>query len=173
MACALTSDLTPKVCKTPGGVAQILVTEIANIATLTYTANVVTAFTLATGKQFRQYTTKAATSNFKQVGTAASNAGAYGYAYDLNFQLPNVDTATQEELELLMLNTLCVILKLNDGTYWVVGQEFGLDVTTDTLDSGTALADFHGNNIQMTGLGTLRAKLVTPALIPVLIVAAV
>jgi len=173
MACALTSDLTQKVCKTPSGIAEILVTEFENItggaAGWTYTANVVTAVAMATGKEFRRYFMKAATSDFKVNGTGSGANGSYAYAYEVNGQFLGIDTATQEELELLLKNTVAVILKLNDGTYWAVGQEFGLDVATDNFESGVALGDFMGDKVQLTGIGTLRAKKVTTALIATLI----
>jgi hypothetical protein len=173
MSCALTSDLTQKVCKTPAGIKEILVTEFANItggaAGWTYTANVVTAVAMVVPKEFRVYKMKAATSDFKVNATASGANGSYSYAYEVNGQFLGIDTATQEELELLMKNTVVVILGLNDGTYWVLGQEFGMDVATKNFESGVALGDFMGDNVQLTGIGTIGAKKVTTALIAELI----
>jgi hypothetical protein len=92
-------------------------------------------------------------------------SGSYSYAYEVNGQFLGIDTATQQELELLMKNTVVVILGLNDGTYWVLGQEFGMDVATKNFESGVALGDFMGDNVQLTGIGTIGAKKVTTSLI--------
>jgi hypothetical protein len=173
MACALTSDLTQKVCKTPAGIKEILVTEWANItggaAGWTYTANVVTAVAMATGKEFRVHQMKAATSDFKVNMTGSGANGSYSYAYEVNGQYLGIDTATQEELELAGKNTLAVIVGLNDGTYWALGQEYGLDMASKNFESGVALGDFMGDKVQFTGIGTIGAKKVTTDLIADLI----
>ena len=56
MACALTQGYDFNGCKGgAGGIKRVLITEAANITAYTVTANVITAMTLTTGKQFREY----------------------------------------------------------------------------------------------------------------------
>lgn len=168
MACALTQGYTRKVCKDPSGIAEILIGELANIATYTLTANVVTAFTLATGKQMWQYKQVPGVANFKCTGKGKAATGGFGYDITGTMQIPELSTLTQEESELLMKNNLFVIVKLQNGEYWEFGHEYGLDAVPDT-DTGTAMDDFKGDIIAFTGMATMKPKKVTSALISVLL----
>ena len=169
MACALTSDLTPKACKTPSGVSELLVMEYASLTGgadgVTYTSNVVTALARVTGKKFRRYQVKAGVSDMKVNGAGSGVNGSKFYSYEVNTQILGIDTATQEELDLILANTLIVIVKLNDNTYWMVGQEHGMDVVSENFETGVSMGDFMGDKIQLTGQGTLKAKKVDSELI--------
>ncbi len=56
MTCALTKGYDFNGCKGgAGGIKRVLITEAANITAYTLTANIITAITLPTGKQFREY----------------------------------------------------------------------------------------------------------------------
>ena len=52
MACALTQGHTPKVCKTSAGVKSFLISEFANITSITKTACVITTLTTVVGADF-------------------------------------------------------------------------------------------------------------------------
>lgn len=172
MACALTQGYTRKVCKDPSGIAEVLVGELANIATYTLTANVVTAFTLATGKQMWKYVQVPGVANFKCVGKGNAKNGGFGYDITGTMQIPEMSTLAQEETELLMKNNLFVIVKLQNGDYWEYGHEFGLDANPEG-DTGTAMDDFKGDIINFTGMATMKPKKVTSSLITTLLAPAV
>ena len=56
MPCLLTSGYNFAGCKGgAGGISEVLITEIDNLTSSTLTANVYTALTMSTGKQFRRY----------------------------------------------------------------------------------------------------------------------
>ena len=65
MACALTQGHTPKVCKTSAGVKSFLITEFANITSLTRTAGVITTITSAVGTDWFRYKQKSEVASFK------------------------------------------------------------------------------------------------------------
>lgn len=165
MACALTQGYTPKVCKTPSGVDAILLAEYANISSITFTSNVATAITMASSKKFFQYKLKPEVGDFKYNASSDEKNGAYGYKIEANLQTIGLDTTTQEELDLLLKNTLVAIVKMKSGDYWLLGHEYGLGVATDNFESGVAMSDFQGNKIQLTGSATVRMKKVDPTII--------
>lgn len=175
MACALTQGHTPKACKTVAGVKAILLAELANVnlSAMAKTAGVVTTLTCATGKQFFTYNQKGEVANWKQAGASDPKMGTKAQTQTVTLDVLGLDQATQTELELLLGNTLVAIVKLNDGSYWLVGEDYGIDVVTDEFDSGTAMGDFIGDKITLTGKTILKAASVNSALISVLTAAAV
>lgn len=175
MACALTQGHTPKVCKSVAGVKEILIAELANVnlSAMAKTAGVVTTLTCATGKQFFIYKQKAETANWKQSGAADPKMGTKSQTQTITLDVLGFDQATQTELELLLSNSVVCIVKLNDGTYWLVGEDYGLDVTTMEGDSGTAMGDFMGDKITITGKTILKAASVNSGLIATLTAPAV
>lgn len=170
MACALTQGHTPKACKSVAGVKEILLAELANVnlSALAKTAGVVTTLTCATGKQFFIYKQKGEIANWKQSGASDPKMGTKAQTQTITLETIGLDQATQTELELLLGNTLVAIVHMNDDSYWLVGQDYGLDVTTDELDSGTAMGDFLGDKITLTGKTILKAASVNSALIATL-----
>lgn len=169
---SLTQGHTPKSCKDPAGVAEILLTDYANITfPVTKTSGVVTAITMASGKQFFKYKQKAEAANWKQEATVDAKNGTKSYTQTITLDVLGLDQATQTELELLVSATTAAIVKLNDGSYWFVADDtYGLDTTADALDSGTAMNDFMGDKITISGKTKLRAASVNSALIASLLI---
>jgi hypothetical protein len=173
MACALTQGYTKKVCKDPSGVAEYIIGEWSNVAwddnaKFALTSNVVTTLTMATGKRAWTYKQVPEIANWKQTGASDQKTGGYGYKLEVNLQTQGIETATQEENDLILKNTLFVIAKHNDGTYWLLGHEFGLDASNVDTDSGTEMTSFKGDIIKLVGSATVKAKKVNSALIAAL-----
>lgn len=151
MACALTAGKDYKACKTVAGTKAFLITEFANITAITKTAGVVTAMTQAGSTVFFRYKMAAQVGSWKQDTTSNKTTGTYGLTTEATMPIQGIDQATQTELGLLIKNKLMLIAEENDGTYWLLGEDFGMDVTTDALVGGTNMADFRGNTITFQG----------------------
>jgi hypothetical protein len=80
-------------------------------------------------------------------------------------QLLGIDALTQVELGNLVKNTVIVIAEQNDGSYWLLGRDYGMDIATDTLESGVALGDFQGNKVQLKAREINRSVKVDSAII--------
>ncbi len=151
MSCSLTQGHTPKVCKTPSGIKRFLVGEFDKVTIGTITAGVVGTITVTSPFKFYEYKQKSEVATWGQVVTADAKNGTYSVEQTVDMQLLGLDALTQVELGKLVQNTVIVIAEQNDGTYWLLGRDYGLDVATDTLESGVALGDFQGNKLQLKG----------------------
>ena len=172
MSSALTQGRSRKVCKTAAGFSEILITELANIVSVTVVSGIVTAITMATGKQFWKYLFPAETANLKVSKTGSGASGSYRYAPTVTFPILGLDTSSQEEIDLLLKNSVVMIAKNNAGDYWLVGQEFGLDLNSE-YDAGTAMGDDNQDMLTFTTASTLPIRKVTSGLIAALILPAV
>ena len=165
MACSLTQGHTPKTCKSSGGTKSFLIAEYDNVTAITKTAGVITAITKATGKKFWKYKQKAEVANWKQTGTGDPKVGTIAYDVEATIEMVGLDQLGQTELGLLMANTVVMIAEDNDGTYWYLGEDFGMDLATDGLESGTAIGDFRGNKLAFKGRAFTRVASVDPTII--------
>jgi len=143
MACALTQGLSALECRSnAGGVAAIYITELENVESYTLTAGVITAMTLATGKQFWTYAQLKETSDWKEDFKISSSKGTIGYEQSVSLFIPKRDTTKRNELYLLAQNTVMVIVKDLNGYYVVVGLVRGADLADgSTYTSGKAISD--------------------------------
>lgn len=173
MACTLTQGSATKNCKASAGTKEVLIANYENVTSITKTAGVVTAITMTLGTQFFVYKQKAETANWTQTWTGDAKTGNGSYALTSHIELQGIDSAQQVELDKLARATTIQIVHDNDGNYYLLGDEYGMDTTTDALESGTALADFKGDKIDFGSVSSLRASTVTPSLIAALIIPAV
>ena len=165
MACSLTQGHTPKTCKSSGGTKSFLIAEYESVTAITKTAGVITAITKASGKKFWKYKQKAEVANWKQTGTGDPKVGTIAYDVEATIEMVGLDQLGQTELGLLMANTVVMIAEDNDGTYWYLGEDFGMDLATDGLESGTAIGDFRGNKLSFKGRAYTRVASVSSTII--------
>lgn len=165
MSCTLTQGHSPKVCKTPSGVKRYLVAEFDKVTVGTITAGVCTSISLTSPYSFYEYKQKSEVATWGQVVTADAKNGTYSVEQTVDMQLLGLDALTQVELGNLVKNTVIVIAEQNDGTYWLLGRDYGMDIATDTLESGVALGDFQGNKVQLKAREINRSVKVDSAII--------
>ena len=144
MACVLISGRTLDCRDSVGGIKRLLITELANKATLTTTAGAISAFTLATGKQFWSYEQVRETSNFSEAIQASVENGTLAYETTLTAIFNKGETATRNQIRLLAQNRLMVIAEDRNGKYWLLGEINGAELTAGTYASGTAMGDRNG-----------------------------
>ena len=61
--------------------------------------------------------------------------------------------AIRNQLRLLAQNTnLKVIVETNNGSYWYLGETFGMTLSAGSGESGTAYGDRNGYSVTLTGL---------------------
>jgi len=57
----------------------------------------------------------------------------------------------KNNIKVLAQNRLMIIVKDNNGVYWVLGQTRGIDATDIKITSGKAFGDMSGSTITFTG----------------------
>lgn len=93
------------------------------------------------------------TANVAESGAFSNENGTAFYTQVLNAVFNKMTAAKQAELfELAKSNRLLIIVKDNNDTYWMVGNEKGCIVTSSEGGSGTAFGDRNGVTIGFTGI---------------------
>lgn len=173
MACALTSGRALDCRDSVGGIKRLLITELANKATLTTTSGAISAFTLATGKQFWSYEQVRETSNFSESILASVENGTLAYETTLTAIFNKGETSTRNQIRLLAQNRLMIIAEDRNGKYWLLGETNGAELTAGSYASGTAMGDRNGYELTFVAKEAEPMKEVASGLIATLLAPAV
>lgn len=166
--CALTSDYSFGCDVGIGGVKEVYIIELGNIASYTESSGTLTAITKASGKVFRKYQLVQETANFKDDITGNRQNGTLFYPQTGLIIINKQNVAVRNEILLLAKNQLVFVVKDNNLTYRLYGREFGLMLLTGSADSGTAWGDRNGYTLNFTGNELELAPFVTDAVIATL-----
>jgi hypothetical protein len=172
MPCNLTQNITIDCKDSIGGLKEVLFIEFDNVTTITEASGVVTAITLATGKQFRRYQLPKETGFFTEAPNASVQNGTIFYQQELTVVINKMQANTRNEIQLLAQNRLISIALDLNGKYWLLGREQSLDLTGGEGGSGTAHGDRNGYTRVFTGQERQMAPEVTSGIIAALLVPA-
>lgn len=93
------------------------------------------------------------TGALNETGTFSDENGTVFYTAVASTVFNKTTGEKLNELHALATNSsLCVIVKDNNGRYWLVGNERGAVVTNSTAGTGTAFGDRNGLTIEFTGI---------------------
>jgi len=148
-----------------GGIRQILLTDLSNIATVTPTtpdgSHLVTAFTSTVA--WARFEFKNETAALAITGTKEGGSTAYECA--LSFYIPDIDGARWAELENLQSACPVALIEMNSGTKLIVGWSYKYEnlaegdfpwvrnqtyANLSTIEGGTGAAYADDNGITIT-----------------------
>lgn len=168
MPCNLIEDFILSCRDGVSGIDQILLTEWDNVLSVTSSSGVVTAITKSSGKKFWVYQLEDEDADFKQSEKIAIVAGTNYQEQTLSFTMRKFSAKNRNNLRLLTQNKLMVIIKDNNGTYWLLGEVKGMRVTALEGGTGKAMGDLSGYTLTLMAKETLPANTVTSSIISAL-----
>jgi hypothetical protein len=169
MACALTSGFSLAGCKDGiGGLSNVYFIEKGNVTSYTKASGVVTALVKATGKIFYKYELKRETANVEETIESNQQNDTVGYKQLLNIILNRNSVDIRNEILLLAKNQLWAVVERKDGTFWLYGEEAGMDLANGKRVSGTAIGDRSGYELAFEGAEQELAPQVAQAIADVL-----
>lgn len=156
-----------------GGIETVYITELENEASMTVASGIVTAFTLQTGKKFWTYELEKENADFTETETGDVGAGTVFYEQVLTFTIKKLTASSRNELRLLTQNRLHIIIKDNNGLFWLLGENRGCDkIGANDAKTGKAIGDMSGYTLTFTGKEATPIVNVTAALLDTLTIAA-
>ena len=66
--------------------------------------------------------------------------------------LHHLDAVSHKEIKMLAYSSPRIIVEMNDGKIFLSGEVRGCDMTTGSINSGKALGDFNGYNLEFTAM---------------------
>lgn len=150
MSCVLTTGFALDCKDGVGGIKNIWIIQSSKKGTFTKdVSGSVTAWTPTANSLFKYELRKASSSFETDIMTSQQNGTTF-YETKLAIQLNKMEAYKRNELKLLAQQLLIIIVLDKNGVYWVLGDSNGMDMTTGKGNSGTAMGDFNGWNIEFT-----------------------
>lgn len=170
MACAIVSGYALDCKNTVGGIANVYITELANVTSANQNASgYVTSITLAGGKKFFKYALEPRVANsFTETIQASPANGTVAYSQSVVVDFTKLQFATQAKLQLLIQNRTLVIVETKDGSFFLFGLVNGMEVSAGTAHSGANMNDKQGYMITFTGEEKAFANEIDPSIIAAL-----
>lgn len=161
MACnnSLTAGIALDCYNQVGGIEVAYVASFSSsLATITEANGVVSALSLdgvaitdlSTGMQ--KFECEKQTGTLTETGTFSAEAGTAFYTSVASTVFNKLDSSKQEVLSELGKTRLAVIVKDNNGQFFMVGNEYGATVSNSTGTTGTAWSDKNSLTIEFTGI---------------------
>ena len=150
-SCAIVSGYTIDCRESVGGIDAVFFAEFGNV-TIADASGVVTGITKAVGKKFFKFeipTKSSAVASSNPVGSIEN--GTLFFEQTLDFPINKRDATTRNIVTTLAQNKLVVVTLGKDGTYRMLGKQFGMYLAASTGTSGAAAADAQGYMLKFEG----------------------
>lgn len=151
MACS-TATLTGIAldCGNVGGIQKIYVANVADVSTISVDASgEVSAITMAAAAKFKTYSFRKGNASFTVEGVRDDKNGTYFATTKITAQFNKMDKDKRSELIQLVKANAYVIVLDNNGTYWFVGKDGYVSLTTGSGQSGATMAEGNFYNIEL------------------------
>jgi hypothetical protein len=166
LTCILSEGLNLTGCTkdNTGGVEQVIFANFKDVVPagsptgFTYdstTGEVTSVVTGATASDWYIFDTVKETSSLAEAVAVNVQNSTISFTPTVTLVMNKMNTAKRNLIHMLALGVLVAVVKDNNGTYWMVGQKKGLDVTAIDNNTGVALGDRNGSTVTLTGAESL------------------
>ena len=101
---------------------------------------------------FYKYEQLKETSSLTETINGSSQNGTVYFTPEVVVVLSKLNVDKRNEIKVLAQQRLVAIVETNDGSYWLVGYQNGLELNAGSSATGTAFGDLSGYNITLSGL---------------------
>ena len=164
MACTLTKGRNEPCKDVVGGITAVYLADFGTLGDPTYDATDVDVIDAFGGSPtWFQFDVKGA-SSFEQTITSSRDAGTSFYEQVLTLTLKKMSKQTHNELKLIVRSRPHVVVEDNNGNKFMMGLEYGAEVTGGSVVTGTAMGDLSGYTLTLTAQEKLPANFVDAAI---------
>lgn len=152
MACTQTlSGLSRDCLGSIGGIIEVLLANVDDVASVTVTSNKVTAITMNSTAKFKRYALRRGNGSLTSTATIDAAAGNQFYTNDLVMQFSRMETTKRVEIAAMAQADLIAIVHDANGIYWLVGDaDHPLNLASGTIgQTGTASSDRNGYDVPL------------------------
>lgn len=155
MACNITAGRLEGCKDAVGGLNAIYFVNFGAMGDLTITDETVTGIASLTPDAFK-YDLRG-TSTFDQSLTSSRDNGTTFAEQTLTVSLKKQDATTHKEVKLLAYGRPQILIEDNNGTVWLMGEEFGAEMNA-TTSTGASLGDKSGYELTFAAMEKGLAK---------------
>jgi hypothetical protein len=154
MACDLTAGFTVGCNDSSGGISEFWFANMPSDFVAVYDVDGQATGITGTGLGYYKYETtnaQGAASVMNDNPTINDQNGSSFFDQTATYVLNKMDNAKRNEVKMLARAKLSVIIKDNNGVYWLMGATNGVRMTAGDNGTGTALGDRNGYSLSFQG----------------------
>ena len=160
MACNLSAGRAVNCKDVVGGIQKVFFVDFGGLGDVTYTADEITD---ASGTfSAYEYDLKGG-SSLEQTITSSRETGTTFFEQVLTLNLTKLSKEDNVQIKLLAYGRPQVAVVDNNGNAFLMGVEFGAEVTGGTVATGTAMGDLSGYTLTLTAQEKLPANFIAGA----------
>jgi hypothetical protein len=160
MSCNLAAGRAVPCKDVVGGIQKVFFVNFGGLGDITYTADEITD---ASGTfSAYEYDLKGG-SSLEQTITSSRETGTTFFEQVLTLNLTKLSKEDNVEIKLLAYGRPQVAVVDNNGNAFLMGVEFGAEVTGGTVATGTAMSDLSGYTLTLTAQEKLPANFISGA----------
>ena len=151
MACDLSSGRTVGCKDGVGGIIAVFIgnyQDMVNNSTFAESSGVVSAIAAQT---FYQFDVRPETSSLTINLQSNPANGTTFFEQNLSLVFQKLDSTDIDDIRILCTGRPNIWVQTQDGAIMLLGAEFGMNVTGGSVQSGTAMGDLTGYNIELQG----------------------
>ena len=152
MSCAITSGYTLDCKDAIGGIKKVYFGN-AEPSAMTLGTNASGVITSVSGISFYAYELLAQGKNsFTETVNSNAEVGTLFYTQTLSLEFTKLTQITRNKLNTIAKRRNVVIVETHDGTFFMLGEVYGLNVSNGSALSGAAMGEFNGYQLELTGM---------------------
>ena len=157
MSCNLAAGITLGCRDNAGGVNKVWITDYENILSITKNSgDTITSISGASGSTFYSFELIRTTSELTETVNASLENGTVFYTQELTMFFAKLEQYKRNIIKTLAQSfRLAVIFEDNNGSYFLLGEEYGMFVSAGSNVTGLALGDRQGYNLTLQALEQL------------------
>ena len=167
MACVLTGSQALDCRDAIGGIKEIKVKKHPGLATIeadfTVSSGAITAIASGSRSLWYTYGIEKETASLSSNPTPNPSNGTNYFQQELKIIMNKLSTRLNEEMKLLAVMPLLFAVRDFNDNYWIVGKDFGADLTAGTSGTGAARGDRSGYDLTFTAKEPLTIQNITSA----------
>jgi hypothetical protein len=137
--------------KGTGGLQYVLVSNFDDVSTSIDSSTGIATFDPSSNSAWKKYVPRKESSNFTETETGTPASGITSYNQVLTLVFAYNQSAKRNELKVLGQSEVRAVAVDRNGNAWLLGAEFGLDLTSGTIVSGTVPTDMNGMTVILAG----------------------
>ena len=137
---------------TVGGVKSVRLAGLQEYEALSATIADGAVTVIPATATFYKYEQLKETSSLTETINGSSQNGTVYFTPEVVVVLSKLNVDKRNEIKVLAQQRLVAIVETNDGSYWLVGYQNGLELNAGSSATGTAFGDLSGYNITLSGL---------------------
>jgi len=134
-----------------GGIAKVYFVNKGEISGVTYDTDTDIIDGVTGSPSAYEFEVRGASTYTDNITSSRENGTTY-FEQVLELQLPKLTTEDHKTIKLLSFGQPSIIIEDNNGSFFLAGLEFGMDVTGGTISTGSGMGEYSGYTLTFSGM---------------------